>query len=650
MGQSTIMNSLPQLRTVRDGQIATPEPAAPVRGAPPKIVDHPKLPASAQQLLGEAIHVGLLNGSEVKRFLARIGDRIPQLTTRDYTADALVHFGLLTGYQKSRLVSGQTHGLLLGNYRILDRLGGGTVGTVFTAIHPFLDRKVAVKVLTFEGEHRSNTAERFLDEARVLARLNHPHVVGILDAGMAKSETRDESILYTVLELVDGGDVENFVYDHGAQPLPQACEWGRQIALGLRAIHEAGVVHRDLKPGNLLLTASRGIKIADFGLARQPTSTRTPCQALLGTLDFLAPEQLQDPTTVGPPADIYSLGVTLFWILTGKLPYPEGLGLKELTDFILKSTPRRLKEIRSGLPAELDDLIARMLNINPSHRPTAALAAQLLASLAAISNNPDIAELPVKSVEVSRVEQLTELVQQLERTIITKTAHAAEAHAGLLAILAAMCNKCPGESDGHQRRISAYVLRLARAMGKSPRWIVLTDPKAQEELATVAAVHDLGLFELPHDLLEIEATLRTPSDEHLYRSHPVRGSTILNALAEKHGRGLPYLRNLRAVVRHHHECWDGTGYPDQLRGENIPLAARIVSIADAYDQYRTGGQAHVEAMLQLDQYSGQAFDPSLLQQLRSCHHDWDAIFAVIPDTGQSEVIPLAAINRIAVSK
>lgn len=644
------MNPLPQLRTVRDGQTAIPEALAPARSAPPKIVDHPKLPASAQQLLGEAIQVGLLNSTEVKQFLARVGERIPQLTSREYTADALVHFGFLTAYQKSCLVSGQTDGLLLGNYRILDRLGGGTVGTVFTAIHPFLDRKVAVKVLMFEGDHRTNTAERFLDEARILARLNHPHVVGILDAGMAKSEARDESILYTVLELVDGGDVENFVYDQGAQPLPQACEWGRQIALGLRAIHEAGIVHRDLKPGNLLLTASHSIKIADFGLARQPTSTRTPCQALLGTLDFLAPEQLQDPTTVGPPADIYSLGVTLFWMLTGKLPYPEGLGLKELTDFILKSTPHRLKEIRSGLPAELDDLIARMLNINPSHRPTAAVAAQLLETLAAISNNPDRAELPGMPSEITRVEQLTQLVQQLEQTIITKTVHTAEALAGLLVTLAAMSKKCPGESDGHQRRISAYVLRLARALGKSPRWILLTDPKAQDELAAVAAAHDLGLVELPNSLLEIEAALRTPSDEHLFQSHPVRGTSMLNALAELHGKGLPFLRNLRAVVRHHHECWDGTGYPDQLRGEHIPLAARIVSIADAYDQYRAGGQTHVEAMLQLDKFSGLAFDPSLLQQLRSCHHDWDAIFSVIPDTGQSEVIPLAAVNRVTVLK
>ncbi len=596
-----------------------------------QVVEHPKLPAAAQQLLGEALQAGLLSASDISQFLARLGERVPQLSTRDRTADALVHFGHLTPYQRLRLVSGQTHGLLLGNYRVLDRLGGGTVGTVFTAIHPFLKRKVAVKVLTFEGEHRSATAERFLEESAILARLNHPHVVGILDAGTTVAEGRDESLWYTVLELVDGGDIEHFVYDHGAQPLPQACEWGRQIAIGLRAIHEAGIVHRDLKPGNLLLTASRSVKIADFGLARQPASIRTPCQSLLGTLDFSAPEQLQDPTTVGPPADIYSLGVTLFWMLTGKLPYPEGLGLKELTEFILNSSPRRLKEVRAGLPAEIDDLIGRMLSRNPGHRPNAAEVAESLGQYAKVEG--DIAgEEPQNSIRL------------LERALVAKAAQTAEAHAALLSTLASTAAKRPGESVGHQRRISAYVHRLARALGTSPRWVALADPIAQDELASVARIHDLGLVDLPEGLLAVAAGERTPSEEHHYRTHPLRGDAILENLASKYGSGMTFLRSLRAVVRHHHERWDGTGYPDRFGSVNIPLAARIVAIADGYDELRggtgTAGVGHIDAMLVLEKRSGTNYDPSLLQQLRSCHHDWNAIFELIPDSGEDEVIEL----------
>ncbi len=573
----------------------------------------------------------MLTSSDISEFLAQLGERIPQLATRDRTADALVHFGHLTPYQKLRLVSGHTHGLRLGNYRVLDRLGGGTVGTVFTAIHPFLKRKVAVKVLTFEGEHRSAAAERFLEESAILARLNHPHVVGILDAGTTVAEGRDESLWYTVLELVDGGDIEHFVYDHGAQPLPQACEWGRQIALGLRAIHEAGIVHRDVKPGNLLLTASRSVKIADFGLARQPASMRTPCQSLLGTLDFSAPEQLQDPTTVGPPADIYSLGVTLFWMLTGKLPYPEGLGLMELTDFILKSSPRRLKEVRTGLPAEIDDLIGRMLNRNPGHRPGAVEVAELLGPYAKVEG--EIAGLELQSS-----------VRHLEQALAAKAIQTAEAYAALLSTLALTVAKRPGESVDHQRRISAYVHRLAQALGKSPRWVVLADPIAQDELASVARIHDLGLVDLPDALLAVAAGERTPSEEHQYRTHPLRGDAILENLASKYGSGMTFLRSLRAVVRHHHERWDGNGYPDRLGSVNIPLAARIVAIADGYDVLRgetgTVRVGHIDAILILEKQSGTIYDPSLLQQLRSCHHDWDAIFKLIPDSGEGEVLEL----------
>ena len=635
------MNSLPQLRTVWTGP--SPPPPEIARAAAPVAVEHPKLPAAAQQLLGEALHAGLMTSAEVAVFVSRVGDRIGQLTTREFAANALVHFEFLTPYQKLRLASGQTHGMILGNYRVLDRLGGGTVGTVFTAVHPFLKRKVAVKVLTFEGEKHSDAVERFLDEARILARLNHPHVVAVLDAGTTKAEGRDGSLWYTVLELVDGGDVEHFVYDHGAQPLPLACEWGRQIALGLRAIHDAGIVHRDLKPGNLLLTESHAIKIADFGLARQPTSTRTPCQTLLGSLEFLAPEQLQDPTTVGPAADIYALGVTLFWTLTGKLPYPEGLGLKELGDFILKATPRRLREVRTGLPSELDETITRMLNRNPAHRPTADEVARYLETLSTghgIEPGTD----PAPSHEINRIRQLEAQAAQSVIALAAKSAQLAEAHAAFLSMLADTIAKRPGESVGHQRRISAYVQRLSRALAKSPRWVSLADPKAQSEFASVARVHDLGLVDVPDAAILAEVGQRTPSEEYEYETHPIRGDAILEDLAARHGDGLPFLRTLRAVVRHHHEHWDGTGFPDRLAGESIPLAARIVCLADGYDTLRSAGRTHIDAINKLDKSSGTFFDPSLLQQLRSCHHDWDAIFAVIPDSGATEVIALAAVH------
>lgn len=604
-----MLNPLPQLRTVRDTP-ALP-PAAPASPAAPKLIDHPRLPAAAKQLLGEAVQAGILTNREIREFLGRVGDRVIQLNTREGTANALVQFEVLTAHQKSRLVSGQTHGLILGNYRVLDRLGGGTVGTVFTAIQPFLQRKVAIKVLSVDPEHHESTAERFRDESRILAKLAHPNVVGVHDAGEVPGAAPGEMLWYTVLELVDGGDVEQFLYEHGPQPLPQAVLWGVQIAAGLSAIHAGGIVHRDLKPGNLLLTTSRQIKIADFGLARQPTSTRTPCQTLLGTLEFLAPEQLHDPSTAGPPADVYSFGAILFWMLSGQLPYPDGLNSKEILDFLATDQPRRLKEVRAGLPVSLDELIAKMLVRNPGQRPNLEEIVRVLREC--------------QSDAAAEVQLIPQPVSS---------------NAGFQAMSSLLALR-PGESSGRQERLANYCERLSLALASAPRYARFGDPCARRGLALAAKLHNLGISALPDSLLSGAEDERIPSEVHAYRQHPLHGDRFLRKLSREDSACGDW-RTLCDVVRHHHERWDGTGYPDRLAGEAVPLAARVVAIADTYDREREQGRDHAQALLQIESLSGTAFDPSIVKHLRACQHEWQLVYLSIPNEPDAEIIDLAS--------
>ena len=234
------MNPLPPLLTVRaagqpGGSSATPA-AAP---APPRsyaaALGISGLPPAARALLQELLDLPLVDLPAVKDFLAKSAEKLPVLTTRERVGDALAHAGLITSYQRDRVVNGSMSGLVLGEYRILDRLGGGSAAVVFLGEHALLRRKVAIKVLPADDTVSEEMIERFRAEMRALASLDHPHVVTAFDAGVLPASGPDQSALhYLVLELVPGGDVEHFVYDHGPQPIPRTCEWARQAASGCR--------------------------------------------------------------------------------------------------------------------------------------------------------------------------------------------------------------------------------------------------------------------------------------------------------------------------------------------------------------------------------------------------------------------------------
>jgi HD-GYP domain-containing protein (c-di-GMP phosphodiesterase class II)/tRNA A-37 threonylcarbamoyl transferase component Bud32 len=628
------MNPHPTLRTGRAGPTAAGSPA---RALDP-VLDHPGLPAAARDLLQDLIDLRLTDPPAVEAFLGHAADKVPGLTSRDRTGRALARAGLLTAYQRDRVIAGSTFGLVLGPYRVLDRLGGGSVGVVFLGEHVLLRRRVALKVLPVDDAVRPELRDRFHAEMRILAGLDHPNVVAAHDAGVLPAPAPGQpSLHYLVLELVPGGDLEQYVYNHGPPPVAQACEWARQTAAGLQAAHDHHLVHRDLKPSNLLLTGDGRIKLVDFGLARQLASTITRQHTLLGSVEFMAPEQAQDATAVGPPADVYGLGATVFWVLTGQLPFPRGRTPLETLQSIRTGKPRRARELRPEVPAEVDDLIARMLARSPCDRPTAV---EVMRGLSPFAHQPEPVE-PEPPPEAepaeagdSRVVRLRETVRQLEGCLRARDDAVRKAQGAVLYAMAKMAESHDGETEGHLRRMQEYVRVLATELTDHPDWVVLQDDAFVAELIRCVPLHDIGKIGLPDVVLGKPAAL-TAAERRLVERHPVTGSEVLDALGREHGESLTFLGVARSVVRHHHERWDGTGYPDRLAGEEIPPAARLVAVADVYDALRRdrpdrSGVGHEAAAACILDSTGQ-FDPAVLDAFRNSQNLFEEIYQTMPD-------------------
>jgi hypothetical protein len=267
-------------------------------------------------------------------------------------------------------------------YRILEALGAGGMGTVYKAVHRLMDRVVALKVLHRRFSDDPDFVARFRREVRAAARLIHPHIVLAHDAEQAG----DLHLL--VMEYVPGTSLDRVVARRGPLPIEDACACVLQAALGLQHAHEHGLVHRDVKPANLMLTPAGQVKVLDFGLARlaaagvDETATPLPSAAVVGTPDYTAPEQARDPRAADVRADVYGLGCTLWFLLTGQPPFPGGTALQKLLAHQDRS-PRPITELRGDVPAALADLLGRMLAKDPARRPaTPAAVARELAPFA----------------------------------------------------------------------------------------------------------------------------------------------------------------------------------------------------------------------------------------------------------------------------
>jgi tetratricopeptide (TPR) repeat protein len=251
-------------------------------------------------------------------------------------------------------------------YRVLRLLGSGGMGTVYCAEHRVLQRPVALKVINPELLADAAAVERFMREARAAACLNHPNVVAVHDA-----ETAGEGH-FLVMEFVAGTDLAQVVRREGPLPVGRACDYIRQAAAGLQHAHEHGMVHRDITPRNLMVADEGQIKVLDFGLAQfvREARSRDPSgapAALLGSVDFMAPEQAVDPQSADVRADVYGLGCTLWFLLTGRAPFPAAT-LREKLEAHARQPPPAVESLRGDVPAELSQVIGRMLAKSPADR------------------------------------------------------------------------------------------------------------------------------------------------------------------------------------------------------------------------------------------------------------------------------------------
>lgn len=290
----------------------------------------------------------------------------------------------LTGSYPPRPESGRAPALpgvcAIPGYEILGVLGQGGMGTVYQARQLRLDRIVALKVIRLDRFDAPGYLERFSREMRVVGQLDHPHLVEAHDAG------EHNGVLYLAMKLIDGIDLGALVRQAGALSVLEACSLVRQAALALQYLHERGLVHRDIKPSNLKRTSDGQLKILDLGLARWleavPCGPQTESGTMLGSMDFMAPEQADDPSAADIRADLYSLGATLFFLLTGKAPFAHHGSMPAKLKAHAVEAPADVRTIRVEVPAEVADLVRRLLAKNPADRPaTPQLLADDLAQI-----------------------------------------------------------------------------------------------------------------------------------------------------------------------------------------------------------------------------------------------------------------------------
>jgi len=252
-------------------------------------------------------------------------------------------------------------GLTLAGYVIIRRLGEGGMGVVYLARHQSLDRLAALKFLPAEMATDAAFIELFLREAKAAAKLNHPNIVDVHDAGVVGEK---ENIYYFIMEYVEGRDLNSILQDLGTIPAPQATEYARQAAGALAYAHKKNIIHRDIKPENLLLTNEGVIKVVDLGLAKwagEESSMMTQTGDIMGSPIYISPERLRDPHIIDPRSDIYSLGGTLYHMVTGKIPY-EGsspvIMARHLTDRV--PDPRDINpDIDEGLAKIIMKMMAK---------------------------------------------------------------------------------------------------------------------------------------------------------------------------------------------------------------------------------------------------------------------------------------------------
>lgn len=304
------------------------------------------------------------------RFAERMNGQLPE--SCQLFAEFLIRQNALTLWQAKKLLQGKHKGFFLGKYRLLSLLGRGGMSSVYLAEHTVMRRRSAIKVLPFKQVKNEAALGRFHREAQAVASLDHPNIVRAYDVDHVMEGSTE--IHFLVMEHVEGRSLQQLVDEDGPVEFANAVEYARQAASGLIHAHESGMVHRDVKPSNLLLDENGVVKVLDLGLARmvenateKSSLTLEHDQTVLGTADYLSPEQAVDSHSVDHRSDIYSLGCTLYFLLTGRPPFPDGTLAQRLLAHQTKSPPP-ISDFRPDVPSSLKSIVKGMMAKQPDER------------------------------------------------------------------------------------------------------------------------------------------------------------------------------------------------------------------------------------------------------------------------------------------
>jgi len=329
--------------------------------------------SSVQQYLDMLRRSGLVESAKLNETLADIESEAnaEQLEDLAFVADQLVRRYVITAWQSRQLLKGRYKGFFLRQYKILGHLGSGGMSSVYLAEHILMQRRVAVKVLPRKRLEKAIYLERFIREAQAIAALDHPNIIRAYDFD------HEGDIHYIIMEYFSGDNLQAIVDRDKKVPFPRIVNILRQTADALAHAHAIGVIHRDVKPSNILVNPQGEVKVLDLGLALldehvyEGRITHIQEDTILGTADYLAPEQALDSHKVDARADIYALGGVLYFCLTGHPPFPEGSVSKRLLDH-QQSEPSNILIDRPDAPDDLVALCTKMMSKNPERRQQSA--------------------------------------------------------------------------------------------------------------------------------------------------------------------------------------------------------------------------------------------------------------------------------------
>ena len=338
----------------------THRPAARHEGADPGA----KRSADLAEFRRSIVEIGLIEAEELARFVVT-PDEVSRL------AGALIRAGKLTAYQAAALAQGKAKGLLIGDYLVTEKLGQGGMGVVFKARHRPTGHVVAMKVLPPSFGRDREAVQRFRREVEIASGLEHPNIVAALDASAVRG------VHFLAMEYISGYDLDRLVTEGGPLPIELALHCTIHAARGLAAAHAQAIIHRDVKPANVMLDDKGSVRVLDLGLAHvveagnliggSPIGSLTQSGAYMGTVDFMAPEQADDPRKVDHRADIYSLGCTLYFLLTARPPFLGDTVLKRLMAHQERPAPS-LRAARPEVSEKVEDVYLQMMAKLPAER------------------------------------------------------------------------------------------------------------------------------------------------------------------------------------------------------------------------------------------------------------------------------------------